>query len=211
MDTSKKKKYALLVGSSDFYLDERIGLDDAYIIALDGGYASLMARGILPDAVVGDFDSLGYVPSIENVTVLPRAKDDTDAFWAAKQALWQGYRDFYLVGCAGGNRPEHTVANISLMLYLVRHGANCVLMEGRGQMYRVLRAPCKLEFVDERGNFSVFSLSDRVFGLTLRGFEYETDRMTLCSEIPTGVSNSFKSKLCTLEAERGELLLIWDK
>ena len=44
MDTSKKKKYALLVGSSDFYLDERIGLDDAYIIALDGGYASLMAR-----------------------------------------------------------------------------------------------------------------------------------------------------------------------
>lgn len=201
----------MLVGSAEYSADRAPEREDAYIIALDGGYAHLQKRNIIPDAVVGDFDSLGYVPDFEGATVLPRVKDDTDSFWAAKHALWQGYRRFYLVGCAGGERPEHTAANISLMLYLSRHGASEVLMEGERQMYRVISAPCRLSFEGERGNFSVFSLSDYVYGLTLRGFEYETDRITLCSDIPLGVSNVFLKKTSTLEAERGDLLLIWDK
>ena len=212
MIVNKKKKQAcLLVGSADYYADRAPRRADAYIIALDGGYAHLAERGITPDAVVGDFDSLGYTPDFDGVTVLPRVKDDTDSFWAAKQALWQGYRHFYLVGCTGGDRPEHTVANIALMLYLVRHGAASVMMEGARQMYRVVSAPCRVEFRGEHGNFSVFSLSERAFGVTLRGFEYETDRITLCADIPLGVSNSFDGEVCTLDAEKGDLLLIWDK
>ena len=201
----------MLVGSAGYYADRIPDREDAYIIALDGGYAHLTKRGITPDAVVGDFDSLGYIPDFEGATVLPRVKDDTDSFWAAKHALWQGYRRFYLVGCAGGERPEHTVANISLMLYLSRHGAAEVTMESENNVYRVVSAPCKVEFKGERGNFSVFSLSDYTYGLTMRGFEYETDRITLCSDIPLGVSNSFAGEICTLEAEKGDLLLIWDK
>ena len=104
-----------------------------------------------------------------------------------------------------------TVANISLMLYLVRHGAVSVIMEGERQMYRVVSAPCRVDFSGERGNFSMFSLSERSFGVTLRGFEYETDRVTLCSDIPIGVSNRFSSTRPTLDAEKGDLLLIWDK
>ncbi len=207
----KKKDTCLLVGSADYYADRVTELDRMYIVALDGGYRHLQEHSITPDAVVGDFDSLGYIPEGREITVLPTVKDDTDAFYAAKQALWQGCRSFYLVGCTGGERPEHTVANISLMLYLSRHGAERVMMEGERQMYRVISAPCRLEFFGERGNFSVFSLSERTFGLTLCGFEYETERVTLCSDIPLGVSNRFKEDKCTLEAEKGDLLLIWDK
>ncbi len=211
MKRPENKNICMLVGSAEYHADRAPLREDAYIIALDGGYAHLTKREIIPDAVIGDFDSLGYVPELEGVTVLPRVKDDTDSFWAAKQALWQGFRRFYLAGCAGGERPEHTVANISLMLYLSRHGVSEVLMEGERQMYRVVSAPCRVSFEGERGNFSVFSLSDYTYGLSLCGFEYETDRITLCSDIPLGVSNSFAGDVCTLEAERGDLLLIWDK
>ncbi len=207
----KNKDVCMLVGSADYFAERAPDRDSAYVIALDGGYAHLTARAIIPDAVIGDFDSLGYIPDFEGVTVLPRVKDDTDSFWAAKGALWQGYRHFYLVGCTGGERPEHTVANISLMLYLVRHGAVSVIMEGERQMYRVVSAPCRIEFEGEKGNFSAFSLSERTFGVTMRGFEYETDRITLCSDIPLGVSNHFDKDKCALEAEKGDLLLIWDK
>lgn len=211
MTPQSRKNTALLVGSADFYIDRLENIDDCYVIAIDGGYASLCERNIRADCVVGDFDSLGYIPDSDNLTVLPVEKDDTDTFYAAKQALWQGYRDFYLVGCTGGERPEHTVANISLMLYLIRHGASSVVMEGQRQMYRVVSAPCNLEFHGESGHFSVFSLSERTYGLTLRGFKYETNAITLCSDIPLGVSNSFESEVCTLEAERGDMLVIWDK
>ena len=211
-DEMKVKDRCLIVGAAGFYA-ERVGdVSDAYIIAVDGGYKSLIDHDIIPDAVIGDFDSLGYTPArCSNIIRLPVKKDDTDSFYAAKHALWQGYRKFYLCGCAGGKRPEHTFANISLMLYLSRHGATRVIMEGMGEMYSVVSAPCKLEFSGERGNFSVFALSERVSALTLRGFEYETEKITLCSDIPLGVSNSFKDDICTLEAEKGDMLLIWEK
>lgn len=47
-----------------------------YIIAADGGYRSLRARGIEPDFVMGDFDSLGYRPDHPNVETHPVMKDD---------------------------------------------------------------------------------------------------------------------------------------
>lgn len=212
MNDTKTKDRCIIVGAAGYYAERAGDMSDAYIIAADGGYKSLVDRDIAPDAVIGDFDSLGYEPKRgKSITRLPIKKDDTDSFYAAKQALWQGYRKFYLIGCAGGKRPDHTFSNIALMLYLSRHGATSVVMEGVGEMYRVVSAPCKLEFSGEHGNFSVFALSERVNGLTLRGFEYETEKITLCSDIPLGVSNSFKDSVCTLEAEKGDMLLIWEK
>ena len=49
-----------------------------YVIAADGGYRTLKARGIEPDFVMGDFDSLGYRPDHPNVETHPVMKDDTD-------------------------------------------------------------------------------------------------------------------------------------
>ncbi|MBQ9544479.1 MAG: thiamine diphosphokinase, partial [Clostridia bacterium] len=48
------------------------------LVAADAGYKALRDAGIEPDLFVGDGDSLGYIPGLENVTVLPAEKDDTD-------------------------------------------------------------------------------------------------------------------------------------
>ena len=58
-----------------------------YVIAADRGYDSLMAYGVNPDLVVGDFDSLGSVPKHPNVIQLPAEKDDTDTQLAVRLAL----------------------------------------------------------------------------------------------------------------------------
>ncbi len=205
-----EKDMCLLVGAADFYLKEDFAADRAYIIAADGGYASLKQRSITPDAVIGDFDSLGYVPSESNIECLPRAKDDTDIFYAAKKAYAAGYRKFYFCGCAEGERADHTYANISVMRYLARRGAECV-MEGESCFYRVISGHNKLVFDGCKGVFSVFALSDRATGVTLRGFEYELSRATLFSDVPLGVSNRFASNICEIETEEGDLLLIWEK
>ena len=207
---NKKKDMCLLAGSSDFYLDEKVCIDECFVIALDGGYESLLGKGITPDVIIGDFDSLGYVPDVPNVTVLPRVKDDTDSFYAATWALSEGYRRFYLCGCTGGKREDHTFANVALMQYLARRGAECV-MEGEGQMYRVISGPAHLCFEANKGYFSVFSLTEQATGIVMRGFEYETDEITLKSEVPLGVSNSFASDKCEIEVKEGDLLLIWQK
>ena len=93
-----------------------------YVIAADRGYDSLMAYGVTPDLVVGDFDSLGYTPNHPNVTRLPAEKDDTDMVYALRKGLELGYRRFVLLGGVGG-RLEHTLGNLQLLDWLTTQGA----------------------------------------------------------------------------------------
>ena len=82
-----------------------------YIIAADGGYRSLRARGIEPDFVMGDFDSLGYRPEHPNVETHPVMKDDTDLGLAVRWALGHGYRRLVMAGALGG-RIDQTIASL---------------------------------------------------------------------------------------------------
>ena len=81
-----------------------------YIIAADGGYRSLRARGIEPDFVMGDFDSLGYRPEHPNVETHPVMKDDTDLGLAVRWALAHGYRRLVMAGALGG-RIDQTIVS----------------------------------------------------------------------------------------------------
>ena len=84
-----------------------------FVICADGGYDTALKYKIKPDYIVGDFDSAKTKPNMthKNVKVLPVNKDVTDTFYAAHMALKLGYRDFIMVGCLGGNRADHTIAN----------------------------------------------------------------------------------------------------
>ena len=59
---------------------------DLYVCA-DAGVKLAQALGVVPDWIVGDFDSLGSVPEGENVEPFSPMKDDTDILLAAKYAL----------------------------------------------------------------------------------------------------------------------------
>ena len=64
------------------------------IIAVDGGYEYIKEGQV--DLVVGDFDSLGFVPEHSNVIALPPEKDDTDMLFAIKEGLKAGYGTLYI-------------------------------------------------------------------------------------------------------------------
>ena len=71
-------------------------LADAFVIAADGGLQHTKKLGVAPDVILGDFDSLGYVP--EGANVFPVEKDDTDAMLAVRHGLAVGCREFLLYG-----------------------------------------------------------------------------------------------------------------
>ena len=50
---------------------------DDFVIAADGGLVHTEKLGIVPNEILGDFDSLGYTP--QGANVFPVEKDDTDA------------------------------------------------------------------------------------------------------------------------------------
>ena len=93
-----------------------------YVIAGDGRYRTLKARGIEPDFVMGDFDSLGYRPDHPNVETHPVMKDDTDLGLAVRWALAHGYRRLVIAGALGG-RLDQTIASFQTLRGLTDAGA----------------------------------------------------------------------------------------
>jgi thiamine pyrophosphokinase len=178
------------------------------IIAADGGFVHTKALGLQPDAVLGDFDSLGFVP--ENANIFPVEKDDTDAMLAVKLGLREGCDRFLLYGSLDGPRLDHTVANIQTLSYLADRGKIGYLI-GENQIVTLLQKG-KLEFSQEaKGYLSVFALEGTASEVTLQGLRYSLEGAQLTSGFPLGVSNQFIGQAASVSVTEGRLLVIWQR
>lgn len=178
---------------------------DDFVIAADGGYAALTALGVTPNLVVGDFDSLGYVPHEEEVIQHPVMKDDTDMMLAVKLGLQRGYRNFVMLGSVGG-RLDHTLANLQTLLYLAEHDARGVLY-GENTVITAVRNDTLT--VSGTGTISVFCLSGEAKGVTEEGLLYSLSDATMVSGYPIGVSNEFLDGPGKISVRDGSLIVLW--
>lgn len=103
-----------IIGAGDFGSGTVAASEGDYIIAGDGGYRLCKERGIQPDLVVGDFDSLGYRPDHPNVRCFRPEKDFTDMHIAVKEGMALGYKHFVIFGGTRGTslayHGEYTAA-----------------------------------------------------------------------------------------------------
>ena len=180
-----------------------------YVIAADRGYDSLMAYGVNPDLVVGDFDSLGEVPNHPNVIQLPAEKDDTDMVFALRQGMDLGYRRFVMLGGVGG-RLEHTLGNLQLLDWLASQGAQGFLA-GEKTVATAVRNGTLTFPAAMSGYLSVLCNSGTARGVTLRGLKYPLERYTMTGSFPLGVSNQFLGQPASVSVEDGCLLLLWEE
>ena len=126
-----------------------------FVIAADGGLGHCRRLGIQPDEILGDFDSLGYVP--EHSCRFPVEKDDTDSMLAIRRGLELGYRRFVIYGALEGRRLDHTVANFQTLGFLARHGAVGFLV-GKDYLACAVKDGTLGFPTEAAGDFSVFCL-----------------------------------------------------
>lgn len=182
------------------------------VIAADGGFDYLDELGLRADYVLGDFDSVISCDLPSDSMRYPSEKDDTDMMLAIKLGLKKGYTNFSIYGGLGG-RLDHTLANIQALTYLSSHGATGTLY-GEGYAIRVITDDT-LSFGKElpencQGNLcSVFSLSDISVNVTIQGFKYETDNITMTNTFPIGISNEFTGKKSFIHVEKGTIAVLW--
>ncbi len=182
--------------------------DTDYILAADGGLAHVQSLGLTPNGILGDFDSLGYIP--ESAKVFPVEKDDTDAMLAVRHGLAQGYNQFLLYGSLDGPRLDHTVANFQTLQFLADHGATGYLI-GIDSIATVIKNESIHFRADARGVISVFCLGADAKGVTLSGLKYPLNDGTLSAGFPLGVSNRFTGKDADISVIDGSLLVLWGR
>lgn len=188
-------------------LAEELKAED-FVIAADGGLRHTEKLRIIPNEIIGDFDSLGFTP--EGANVFPVEKDDTDAMLAVRRGLSLGYREFILYGSLDGPRLDHTIANFQTLQFLADHGAQGYLV---GESYIVtvvkdgeLRFPAGLG-----GEISVFCMGKDAVGVDIAGLYYPLQDGILTAGFPLGVSNHFIGKEAKIRVKNGSLLVLWDR
>jgi len=178
-----------------------------FVIAADGGLVHTEKLGIVPNEILGDFDSLGYAPTGANV--FPVEKDDTDAMLAVRRGLDLGYREFVLYGSLDGPRLDHTVANFQTLQFLADQGASGYLA-GSTYLVTVVKDGGILFPAGLEGTVSVFCMGKDAEGVALEGLYYPLKDGTLTAGFPLGVSNHFTGKTAKISVKSGSLLVLWD-
>ena len=188
-------------------LAEGIGNEDL-VIAADGGLKHTQGLGIRPDVILGDFDSLGFVP--EGAEVFPVEKDDTAAMLSVRRGLDRGYRRFVIYGGLDGERLDHTLANFQTLQYLADRDAAGYLV-GKRYLATVVKNG-KLSFpAGAEGILSVFCLGPDAKEVTLAGLQYPLENGVLTSGFPLGVSNHFVGEKAEISVKNGSLFVLWDR
>ena len=178
------------------------------VIAADGGLAHLQKLNAEPRVILGDFDSLGFVPA--DARVFPVEKDDTDAMLAVRHGLMAGYDQFLLYGTLDGPRLDHTVANFQTLQFLAERGATGYLI-GVDYIATVVKNGTISFPSTADGIISLFCMGEPAAGVTLKGLKYELENAELTNLFPLGVSNEFLGVPSSVTIGEGVAILVLER
>ena len=177
------------------------------VICADGGYLRAEAAGIVPDVLMGDFDSCALEKVRElGLIVYPVRKDDTDLILALRYALERGCKRAVVLGCFGG-RLDHTIGNLQSIAYGWRHGLSVTLMDARNRAFPVGEGRTVIPR-EENCYISFFAMGERCRGITYQGLSYPLTDAVLTADYPLGISNEFVEDEAVVTLEKGLLLCV---
>lgn len=187
------------------YIKKEINTND-FIIYCDSGLNHLKELNIKPNLIVGDFDSTDNPNVAIETIILPCEKDDTDTMYGVKEGLKRGFNEFLLIGVIG-NRIDHTLGNISILLYLDKHSANGKIIDDYSEIELIKKEPKFIQ--DDFSYFSILSVGDIVNGLSIENAKYRLNEAQIVNYYPLGISNEvIKDSVAKVTIKEGMALLI---
>jgi len=193
-------------GIENYDLIRRQLQEDDFYVFCDSGLTHLNGLRVKPNLVVGDFDSHQKPQMDVETIILPREKDDTDTVYAVKEAIRRGFTDFLLIGVVG-KRFDHSLGNISILLYLEALGLRGIIMDDYSYMQIVSRETVFVE--DDYPYFSLLNITGKAEGITIQNAKYPLHNAQITCEYQYGISNEvLPGKTAMITVREGKLLLI---
>lgn len=184
------------------------------ILAADSGMDFLYRTGILPDIIVGDFDSvapevLEFFREHEQIDIcaLNPQKDDTDTEFAIRESIRRGADEITIIG-GTGTRLDHVLGNISLLGIGLEEGVSIELLDAYNRI-RMINRSIVLKKKEQYGKYlSIVPYAEQVEGVTLKGLKYPLTDYTMGGFNSLGISNEIVGEEASIEFTSGRLLII---
>lgn len=199
-----KRCFIIGGGSFDGFFDQVTESD--LVIAADKGYKYAKEAGIIPDYVIGDFDSAAK-PDFKNLIALNPIKDFTDTVAAIDFAIEKGYKEIIIYAGLGG-RESHTISNIKSMFFYKKKGID-IKLKAAGKEIFIIDRDFSYDYCGKDFYVSIFSLTEKSI-LDIKGLFYELENYTMANDDALGVSNETKGCDFEIRIKEGSLLVIFE-
>lgn len=191
------------------------------VFAVDKGLEYVDSMGLVPDYIVGDFDTVdeklleAYEKKIAagKITAylecFPVKKDATDTELAVMEAMKE-QADRITILAATGNRVDHVLANLGLLLRTAEENIECHIVDETNRI-RLLQAGtcCKIEKKNQFGTYlSLIPISPVIKGLTITGVMWPLNNRTVMQGSSLTVSNRILEEAAIITFTEGKLLVI---
>lgn len=204
-----KKRCVIIAGGSIQNIDllKKNINDHDFVICADSGYYHCIKADIVPDLLVGDFDSFaGELPTDIETIKLPCEKDDTDLHHAVNVGLSWGFKNFALFGVFGG-RPDHSMASLYTLNFVLKSNAYGKIL-GDGFEIQIIENSTLEINKNTQEYVSIFPFDGEAHGVTLEGFKYPLQNVTLSMSNPVGISNEVESDVAKVTVKYGTLVIM---
>jgi len=203
-------------GKVDLQLINEINCNQfSFIIAVDSGANSLYEANIIPNTLLGDFDSINseileyYKSKQVDIMNFPSHKDKTDTEIALDYVMELGTTELYILG-GFGTRMDHTLSNL-FIIEKYTEKINCKLIDLHN-LVQFIKGPQKLTFDKSKYKYvSIIPLSNEITGVTTYGLKYPLNQATLKRTDSIGISNEIIKDKGAFSISEGKALIIQSK
>lgn len=185
-----------------------------FIIGVDNGLTFLYEHDILPNYIVGDFDSAPpqVVSYYKNETKVPvreynPVKDASDTEIALRLCLGLRRKDIMILG-GTGTRLDHVWANVQSLKVALDAGADARIVDSHNRI-RLLNGTFVLKKAEAYGPyFSVFPLCGPVEDFRIKGAKYPLNHHKLTPFDSLCVSNAIEEDEVEISFPYGTVVLM---
>lgn len=148
------------------------------VIAVDAGLRAVKELRMIPDMIVGDFDSADPV-LLEEFRKIPfivwdvhdPEKNETDTELALRKAAALGCSQVTILGATGG-RFDHMLANVFLLYGCLQRGMDACIVDRQNKIF-LIDEEHRFSKKEQWGKYiSFLPLLGKIEGITLEGFYY---------------------------------------
>lgn len=187
------------------------------IIGIDRGLEFCYRNRIVPQYILGDFDSISpeviawYREQMEiPIREYKPEKDATDTRMGLELALKLGSDRIFLLGATGG-RLDHYMGNLQSLVVPAMAGKEAWILDEQNAMTVLSRSRTIKKECAFGKYISFFSMGDEVRGITLSGFKYPLKDYDMTNFDGIGVSNELAEDTALVEFRQGFLLMVMSK
>ncbi|MEK9143426.1 MAG: thiamine diphosphokinase [Patescibacteria group bacterium] len=182
-----------------------------YIIGVDRGAYWLIGNSVIPNIVIGDFDSVNarefqmIKHKVKRVKEYPKKKNFTDMELAVDHAISLHPKEVIIYGSIG-SRLDHTIGNIQLLERLHDVG----VIRDRNNEVRIISGRTTVRKDARYQYISLLPITETI-EVSLIGFLYDVSHARIRRGQTLGISNEIREDEATINIHSGKALVIWSR